>query len=143
VSGHWFTVMSDSRCRLSDTIWAGFELQRNAWKCLGRVLENDLWEGIWESTETRPKPNLAFRLHQTKTKLPTLNIPNITSWLNNLHTSAHPNNIMSAVISKKLKFKGDKPKKKKRSHREAEDPDEELAAMAAADPRGASLPLCI
>ena len=43
---------------------------------------------------------------------------------------------MSGITSKKLKFKGDKPKKKKRSHREAEDPDEELAAMAAADPRG-------
>lgn len=46
---------------------------------------------------------------------------------------------MPDVVSKKLKFKGDKPKKKKRSHREAEDPDEELAAMAAADPRGALL----
>ncbi|KAK4686786.1 protein FRG1, partial [Tremellales sp. Uapishka_1] len=45
---------------------------------------------------------------------------------------------MSGVVSKKLKFKGDKVKKKKRSHREAEgrDEDDELAAMAAADPRG-------
>lgn len=45
---------------------------------------------------------------------------------------------MSGVVSKKLKFKGDKPKKKKRSHQEADDPDEELAAMASADPRGKS-----
>jgi protein FRG1 len=45
---------------------------------------------------------------------------------------------MSGVISKKLKFKGDKPKKKKRSHRDTEDGTEELAALAAADPRGES-----
>ncbi|RSH93140.1 hypothetical protein EHS25_007493 [Saitozyma podzolica] len=42
----------------------------------------------------------------------------------------------SGVISKKLKFKGDKPKKKKRSHRETGDDGDELAAMAAGDPRG-------
>ena len=45
----------------------------------------------------------------------------------------------SAVISKKLKFKGDKPKKKKRTHREAEVGDDELDAMAAADPTGGSI----
>ena len=43
---------------------------------------------------------------------------------------------MSGIVSKKLKFKGDKPKKKKRVHHDVEDPDEELEAMAAADPRG-------
>jgi hypothetical protein len=42
----------------------------------------------------------------------------------------------SGVVSKKLKFKGDKPKKKKRSHRETGDDGDELAAMAAGDPRG-------
>ena len=43
------------------------------------------------------------------------------------------------VVSKKLKFKGDKPKKKKRPHREKEeDGDLEFAALTAADPRGAS-----
>jgi protein FRG1 len=35
----------------------------------------------------------------------------------------------------KLSFKGDKPKKKKRSHKEAEDGADELAMMAAGDPR--------
>lgn len=44
--------------------------------------------------------------------------------------------IMSGVISKKLKFKGDKPKKKKRSHKDIGGDEDELAAMAAADPRG-------
>lgn len=44
---------------------------------------------------------------------------------------------MSGVVSKKLKFKGDKPKKKKRSHREAGgDGGDDLEAMAAADPNG-------
>lgn len=44
---------------------------------------------------------------------------------------------MSGVVSKKLKFKGDKPKKKKRSHaREGEDDGEGIAALAAGDPRG-------
>jgi protein FRG1 len=48
---------------------------------------------------------------------------------------------MSEVVSKKLKFKGDKPKKKKRSHKETEgagDGIDNLAALAAADPRGKS-----
>jgi hypothetical protein len=46
---------------------------------------------------------------------------------------------MSEVVSKKLKFKGDKPKKKKRSHKEVESGREgidDLAVLAAADPRG-------
>ena len=44
---------------------------------------------------------------------------------------------MSGVVSKKLKFKGDKPKKKRRHHHEDDgDDDDELAAMAAGDPRG-------
>ncbi|WVR07966.1 hypothetical protein IAU60_005009 [Kwoniella sp. DSM 27419] len=46
---------------------------------------------------------------------------------------------MSGVVSKKLKFKGDKPKKKKRSHhsgQNAEVEEDEMAALAAADPRG-------
>jgi protein FRG1 len=47
---------------------------------------------------------------------------------------------MSSAVSKKLKFKGDKPKKKKRAHRDVEGGEDELAAMAAADPRG-ELPL--
>nr|XP_019043679.1 protein FRG1 [Kwoniella bestiolae CBS 10118]OCF22609.1 protein FRG1 [Kwoniella bestiolae CBS 10118] len=45
----------------------------------------------------------------------------------------------SSVISKKLKFKGDKPKKKKRSHNHSGGgggDEDELAALAAADPRG-------
>ena len=44
----------------------------------------------------------------------------------------------SGVVSKKLKFKGDKPKKKKRHHKEAEEDegDVEFAAMATADPKG-------
>ncbi|OCF40669.1 protein FRG1 [Kwoniella heveanensis CBS 569] len=47
----------------------------------------------------------------------------------------------SGVVSKKLKFKGDKPKKKKRSHHSShggagEDEGDDLAALAAADPRG-------
>ncbi|ORX37572.1 hypothetical protein BD324DRAFT_589334 [Kockovaella imperatae] len=44
----------------------------------------------------------------------------------------------SGVVSKKLKFKGDKPKKKKRHHREVEDEDGdvEFQAMASADPKG-------
>jgi protein FRG1 len=53
---------------------------------------------------------------------------------------------MSGVVSKKLKFKGDKPKKKKRSHRETEDGGdgiEDFAVLAAADPRGGSLLGCI
>ncbi|WVQ95930.1 hypothetical protein IAU59_003029 [Kwoniella sp. CBS 9459] len=45
-----------------------------------------------------------------------------------------------SVISKKLKFKGDKPKKKKRSHHSGHggggDEGDDLAALAAADPRG-------
>lgn len=44
---------------------------------------------------------------------------------------------MSGVVSKKLKFKGDKPKKKKRTHHESDDTDQ-LAALAASDPRGQS-----
>ena len=44
---------------------------------------------------------------------------------------------MSGIVTKKLKFKGDKPKKKKRT-REAVDEGDELAAMAAGDPSGAS-----
>lgn len=44
---------------------------------------------------------------------------------------------MSGVVSKRLKFKGDKPKKKKRSHRESHGGDD-LEALAAADPSGAS-----
>lgn len=47
---------------------------------------------------------------------------------------------MSGVVSKKLKFKGDKTKKKKRSHKDAEDGTVEFAAMAAADPKGANYP---
>lgn len=50
---------------------------------------------------------------------------------------------MSGVVSKKLKFKGDKPKKKKRSHRDEGGEGggaDELAALAAADPRGRSHP---
>lgn len=52
---------------------------------------------------------------------------------------------MPDVVSKKLKFKGDKPKKKKRSHRDTEGGDsgggiDELAALAAADPRGWTFP---
>ncbi|WWC65994.1 uncharacterized protein I303_108616 [Kwoniella dejecticola CBS 10117] len=45
----------------------------------------------------------------------------------------------SSVVSKKLKFKGDKVKKKKRSHNHSGGgggEDDELAALAAADPRG-------
>ena len=50
---------------------------------------------------------------------------------------------MSEVVSKKLKFKGDKVKKKKRSHRETEGGSgstgiDDLAALAAADPTGES-----
>jgi hypothetical protein len=52
---------------------------------------------------------------------------------------------MSEVISKKLKFKGDKPKKKKRSHKEEGGGSgggggglDDLAVLAAADPRGMS-----
>jgi len=41
---------------------------------------------------------------------------------------------MSGVVSTKLKFKGDKPKKKKRSHRERGEDD--LEALAKADPSG-------
>lgn len=44
------------------------------------------------------------------------------------------------AISKKLKFKGDKPKKKKRSHHHSSGggggDGDELEALAAADPRG-------
>jgi hypothetical protein len=36
----------------------------------------------------------------------------------------------------KLSFKGEKPKKKKRSHKETEDGADDLALMAAGDPRG-------
>ena len=49
---------------------------------------------------------------------------------------------MSEVVSKKLKFKGDKPKKKKRSHKEEGGGSggggglDDLAVLAAADPRG-------
>jgi len=49
---------------------------------------------------------------------------------------------MSEVVSKKLKFKGDKPKKKKRSYKEVEGGSggggglDDLAVLAAADPRG-------
>lgn len=43
----------------------------------------------------------------------------------------------TSVVSKKLKFKGDKPKKKKRSHRDVEDSGhDDAAALAAADPQG-------
>jgi hypothetical protein len=51
---------------------------------------------------------------------------------------------MSEVVSKKLKFKGDKPKKKKRSHKEEGGGSggggglDDLAVLAAADPRGMS-----
>ena len=51
---------------------------------------------------------------------------------------------MSEVVSKKLKFKGDKPKKKKRSHKEEGGGSggggglDDLAVLAAADPRGIS-----
>jgi protein FRG1 len=51
---------------------------------------------------------------------------------------------MSEVVSKKLKFKGDKPKKKKRSHKEEGGGSagggglDDLAVLAAADPRGVS-----
>jgi protein FRG1 len=51
---------------------------------------------------------------------------------------------MSEVVSKKLKFKGDKPKKKKRSHKEEGGGSggggglDDLAVLAAADPRGTS-----
>ncbi|ORY34583.1 hypothetical protein BCR39DRAFT_513483 [Naematelia encephala] len=41
----------------------------------------------------------------------------------------------SGVVSKKLKFKGDKPKKKKRHHHHEDDGDE-LGGLAAGDPRG-------
>ncbi|WVN87490.1 uncharacterized protein L203_102672 [Cryptococcus depauperatus CBS 7841] len=45
------------------------------------------------------------------------------------------------VISKKLKFKGDKSKKKKRSHNHSHgETRDELEAMAAADPRGWMFP---
>jgi protein FRG1 len=52
---------------------------------------------------------------------------------------------MSEVVSKKLKFKGDKPKKKKRSHKEEGGSSgggglDDLAVLAAADPRGMSSP---
>ena len=44
---------------------------------------------------------------------------------------------MSGVVTKKLKFKGDKPKKKKRVHRDdAGDALDDFAALAAADPQG-------
>lgn len=36
----------------------------------------------------------------------------------------------------KLSFKGEKPKKKKRSHKETEGGEDDLALMAAGDPRG-------
>ncbi|WVF68387.1 hypothetical protein IAT40_003152 [Kwoniella sp. CBS 6097] len=47
----------------------------------------------------------------------------------------------SGIISKKLKFKGEKPKKKKRSHHSGhggggDDEADSLAALVAADPRG-------
>jgi protein FRG1 len=42
----------------------------------------------------------------------------------------------SGIVSKKLKFKGDRPKKKKRSHREHDDDGDDLAVLAAGDPRG-------
>lgn len=51
---------------------------------------------------------------------------------------------MSEVVSKKLKFKGDKPKKKKRSHKEEGGSGggggglDDFAVLAAADPRGMS-----
>lgn len=44
------------------------------------------------------------------------------------------------IVSKKLKFKGDKPKKKKRSYHHSSggrgDDGDDLEALAAADPRG-------
>ena len=47
-----------------------------------------------------------------------------------------------AVVSKKLKFKGDKTKKKRKVHKEEEEGDEgDFAAMAAADPKGESCSL--
>lgn len=47
----------------------------------------------------------------------------------------------SSVISKKLKFKGDKPKKKRRHHHDADEgAADELEALAAADPSGACVP---
>ncbi|KAL1412574.1 hypothetical protein Q8F55_000321 [Vanrija albida] len=46
---------------------------------------------------------------------------------------------MSGVVSKRLKFKGDKPKKKKRSYRESHGGDD-LEALAAADPSGWMFP---
>ncbi|RXK36610.1 protein FRG1 [Tremella mesenterica] len=42
---------------------------------------------------------------------------------------------MPAIVSTKLKFKGEKVKKKKRTHHERDEGDE-LAALAAGDPRG-------
>ncbi|KIR26769.1 protein FRG1 [Cryptococcus deuterogattii LA55] len=48
------------------------------------------------------------------------------------------------IVSKKLKFKGDKPKKKKRSHHHSSggrgDDGDDLEALAAADPRGWMFP---
>jgi protein FRG1 len=42
----------------------------------------------------------------------------------------------SGVVSKKLKFKGDKVKKKRKVHKEEDGDEGEFAAMAAADPKG-------
>ena len=42
----------------------------------------------------------------------------------------------SGVVSKKLKFKGDKVKKKRKVHKEEEGDEGDFAAMAAADPKG-------
>ncbi|CAK9782975.1 hypothetical protein CC85DRAFT_262114 [Cutaneotrichosporon oleaginosum] len=47
---------------------------------------------------------------------------------------------MPEVVSKKLKFKGDKPKKKKRSHAR---PADELDALAAEDPSGWMFPTTV
>lgn len=55
-----------------------------------------------------------------------------------MYDSSPPHNVpfttMPEVVSKKLKFKGDKPKKKRRSH--APKHADELDALAAEDPSG-------
>lgn len=56
-----------------------------------------------------------------------------------VYLRCHPHLMSSSgVVSKKLKFKGEKQKKKKRSHRDTDDGNDEFAAMAAAEPKGES-----